>query len=210
MRRNSRIVILVILVVGILTLTSNSIAQQQPKANLFVHVGISVPLSPHGFSDYWNPGVNFGAGIEYPVNPNTFLGGNFTYSRFNFDKNSFLSDLGLRGSGIWVSGASSTILSVLANLKLISQTKESIVAPYFIMESGYFKITLESITAGFLGYTETIEGDSDTALVISLGMGLDLQLNEKSSFFIQIGYTTTIAEDPQRSYIPFKVGIIFK
>jgi len=188
---------------------------QVKKAEIFINGGISLPLTPTEFKDYWSLGYNFGGGANYIITPNIGVGASVGYSSMAFNEEGFLTDFGfggIPGVEITVNGADVSILMATANFKY-SFVPRGAVSPYVLVGVGLFNISAEDITVtvDYLGetYTETEPGPSESAFGLQGGVGVDIPVSPTVSIFLEVDYGMGFTEGESTGYLPVKGGILF-
>ena len=185
-------------------------AQNENKTEFYINGGMTFPFAPNKFSDYWNKGFNFGGGIGYLINPNLSFVGNVNYNTFSFNDEEFLNDYGFGGYGITISGADASIITVSWNLKTSLQPITTNVRPYLCGGIGYFRLSKSDVTVSLIGESETVEGDSESAVSVLFGGGTDFKINENMDFFIEFKYTIGFTEGEKTTMLPLKLGVKFR
>lgn len=199
---------IVILVAFASTLSAQEGAAQEEagKISVYVNSGVSLPMNPEIFSDYWKMGFNFGGGVGYSFTPNLSVVGSFGYNSFAFDEDGFLDAFGMGETGISVDGASASIITGSASIKASFLPAGSAVSPYGIAGAGLFKLTLSETTVSYMGISETVPEVSETKAGAHFGAGLDYMLNEKIGLFIEGIYGIGLTEGESTGYVPIRVG----
>ncbi|HXG00393.1 MAG TPA: outer membrane beta-barrel protein [Bacteroidota bacterium] len=195
---------------ALLIFSSSSFIQEEGRAELYLHGGLSFPFQPKEFSDYWKMGFNIGGGLGYSFSPYLALVGHVDYNNFAFDEDGFLKDLGFSGLGIKISGGSASIFTVSGNLKATLTTTPHSVSPYFIGGIGFFSISISEVTVSGGGVSVRVEGDSESAFCVSFGPGIDISAAETVSILLEGKYVIGFTENENTTYIPLKAGIKVK
>ena len=89
--RKGLVVSIMLLVFALATTTLSS----EIKPAIYVGGGMSMPLSPDFFKDYWKMGFGGGGGVGFAFSPVVEVGANFAYSSFALDEDKFLAAAGL-------------------------------------------------------------------------------------------------------------------
>lgn len=202
---------LVILLSFVVMLTQSAFAQGEAiKPSYYLNTGFSVPSSPEEFSDYWKMGFSLGAGIGYPLSPIMLMQGSLDYSRFPFDDDRFLRDSGYSGYGFSISGGSATIITVSADLKARPSGGTSSIVPYVVGGFSYFRLATSNMTISYQGQSQTLDGESDDALGLAFGAGIEYAIGPKMSLFAEGRYGVGFTEGESTQHFPVKLGIIIK
>jgi opacity protein-like surface antigen len=183
---------------------------QAKKPSFFVNAGFSIPSAPDEFSDYWKTGFNIGGGIGHSLTPNVQFQGIVEYNSFGFDGDKLLEDYGYGGTGISVSGGTASIVTASANLKTLLSAGKSSSTPYFIGSLSFFRLSTSDATVSYMGMSETVDGDSETAAGVAFGAGINIEMNPNMNLFIEGKYGVGFTENESTQYLPLKVGLEFK
>ncbi len=180
-----------------------------PSTIFYVNTGLGIPSSPETFSDQWSMGFTVGAGYGVALSPVLSIQGNVDYTRFSFDSQGFLSDLGLGGTGIEIDGAAATIITVMGNLKAGLQTEGNL-TPYAVGGLGLFRISAGDVKVSGLGASTSAEGESEMRLGLGLGVGVDVAFTPQYGLFLEGRYTVGFTEDNSTSFFPLRAGLSIK
>lgn len=193
-------------IVIILMITS-CLSAQTPKVGVtfYLNSGLSLPLAPKGFSDYWNSSANFGGGAGYKISPYLTLQGFFTSNSFGFNDDQYIDYLGV---DIAIDGGGLSITTATLNVKASFIASGGRVTPYFVGGLGYFKISGDDITYTLGLYHYTIPGpESKSTLASCIGFGVDIMVIEMAGIFIE--FTSTAGGVELKSNLPdFEEGIV--
>jgi hypothetical protein len=165
--------------------------------------GLSIPFSTEYFSDYWTQSYNFGGGFDVYLTSQLALQGYVDYNKFAFDDTKAQNDLGKRRIDgefykyiKYRGGGAVDILNLSTNLKyyLIDITQK--VSPYILGGVGYAMCSFSDLASDFkykddsfeINGTETISGESFSALAINFGFGIDFQISSNISIFVDARY----------------------
>lgn len=168
----------------------------------FFNGGLSFPSGPSEFSDYWRTGFSLGAGLAVPVHPNVALTAYLDFNRFAFDVDKF--------SGVYMSGGEVSILTLSGNVKVNLEPRPAPVRPYFSGGMGLFSLSVgDMIVVGPYGWV-TVPGDSEAALAILLGGGIDFAIGDRIDLFAEGRYAIGFTEGGNTQMIPVALGIRFR
>jgi|GEM_PF-851711 len=202
-------------------LASTAIGQQteEKKMNIFAGGGISIPVGPEVFKDYWKLGSSIGGGVGYSFMPWMSLYATVDYSNFPFNEQGFLDTyaadplIKLLGGQIKVEGGSTSILAATLTEKfsLVGQT----VSPYVLVGAGFYHISLSDVTVTVsmqapFGGTETENGKSESAAGLIGGLGSDVQVSEGIDAFIQGLCVIGLTKGGSTTCVPVRAGVSFK
>ena len=212
MERRKRISRLIVPVCIIIVFIQTSFARAQTQDPSYsLSTGFAIPSAPDDFAESWNSGYNLGASIGYPLSPNLTFQGCLDYNSFTLDEDGFL------GGGLFsrsANGGTTSIVTASANLKAILSSQGSSVSPYFTGGLGFFRLSFGDVTVTDHeypgGFSQTVDGDSETAISIFFGAGLEFAINEKVNFFAEGKYGIGFTEDESTRYFPVKLGFSFK
>lgn len=194
----------------VLMITATLQAQKANSLVYYVNTGVAFPSSPDLFSDAWSTGFNFGGGLGKMINKTVELQGYFTYHNFSFDEDGLLSSLGASGVSLSVDGASASIITALANIKLRLQSNpEQKVTPYFGGGAGFFRISLGDASVSGPGGSIEVGGGSESAIGLAFGAGVDIQLSPRTALFFDGKYSIGFTDVESIQYFPVKVGLQF-
>lgn len=180
---------------------------QDKKAEIFINGGISLPISPESFSDYWSMGYNIGGGAGYRFLPNLSGSLSLGYNSMVFDEEGFLKDIGLGGYGLAVEGADATILMVTANVKF-SLVPTAPLSPYLIGGIGFSNVSLEDISFAFEGQTYVYDGTSESTFGAIIGAGVDIPVSPIVALFLEVDWGLATTEGDVTGYVPVKGGVL--
>ena len=180
---------------------------QDKKAEIFINGGISIPLSPEAFSDYWSMGYNIGGGAGYRFLPNLSGSLSLGYNSFAFNEEGFLESVGLSGYGVDVDGADATILMVTANVKF-SLAPTAPLSPYLIGGIGFSNVTTEDISFSYLGQIYAEEGSSESTFGAIIGAGVDIPVSPIVALFLEVDWGLATTEGDVTGYVPVKGGVL--
>lgn len=202
--------IIIISALLVLVSVTTAPAQDISKLEIYLNSGISFPLQPDEFADYWGVGFNFGGGVGYSINPNLSFVGYFDYNRFGFDEESLLRDYGLAGYGILITGGEASSMTLSGTLKASLLTPPAQVCPYLYGGIGTSWISIGDVTISYLDESITVQGESESAFSVLVGAGIDFVIARRMDLFIEGGYAIAFTEGESTGIFPFKVGIKFR
>ena len=192
---------------------SNKPATAQSRNIVSLCGGISIPLKPDLFNDYWGAGYSIGAGYGHFLNARqtvalqTWL----NYSSHPLDEDELLKAVGGVGSDVSISGGSADILTIAVNLKVSTGSVDSKAVPYLTAGAGLFRLSASDAT--FVGSGQTISqefGEAEHKIGLSFGAGLNLNLTDRSGIFVEAKYEIGLTEDETTQYIPLRIGVFFR
>jgi opacity protein-like surface antigen len=214
--------VLVAVVVVALGLCSQA---QESKFSVYLNSGLTVPIFPTSFSNYWKSGVNIGGGLGYALSRYVDLQAYFEHNSFGFNNDFLKTKLNEAYSpfitDVSVDGGSFKIITVTANVRASFLAHGKSVRPYFIGGVGLFNMkqgeTKDSYTFLGIHYEETIPSQSKTSLAASIGLGVEAMFTPMIGAFAEIrGTIGTIklvtnfpdAKDGIVGKLPLKIGAV--
>ena len=200
---------LLYIVLAVIIFCSLSFSQgggRDKKAELYIGGGLSFPMSPEEFSDYWSMGFNAGGGVGYRFGPNFSGNAYFSYNSFSLDEDEFL---GGTSSEVDISGGTVSIILVTANLKALLIADPRQVTPYLLAGLGLFSLSVSDVTISYMGYEYSGDtSDSESAFGIVFGGGVDIPVSPTIKVFLEVGYAIGFTEEESTGYLPVKGGLI--
>lgn len=190
---------------------SEEIKTTMPQTpHFYVNIGMGIPSSPNEFSDYWKTGLNIGGGIGYPASKNLDIIAMFNYSSFSFNGEKFINDAGYGGYGFEIDGGTASFLTLNVDLKVALASGDASVRPFIVGGACLFKMSIKDATVRLQGQSETVAGDDETKLGISIGAGFDVMLNQQMSLYLAARYAVGFTEDESTTYFPLNIGLMFR
>ncbi len=202
---------LVLVAFLIIAVAATCSAEQKLNPVLYLGGGISMPIGPQVFKDYWKMGVGFGGGIGFQLNPNMELIADIYYNQFSFDDSKFLSDIGVTGAS--VDGLEFKMLEVMADFKyaFTSGQGESKFKPFLIggVGIGAAKFADATVT-GDLG-TKTVPASSisESKVMFGAGAGFDYMFSPKAAFWLLGRFNIVSTSGESTTYLPVRAGVKF-
>ena len=193
--------------------TPSASSQDASKADLYIAGGLALPSGPEDFRDNWNLGLNLGGGIGFSLSSAVSIAFSGEYAFFPIDETEMLKKAGASGTGVSVTidGGTLSILTLAGNVKLLLIPTPGSTAPYFVAGAGFFSLSASDarISASYLGSSSsvTVKFDNESAFYASVGAGMDIPMNEKTSVFFEGRYSIGFTKGENTSYIPIKAGI---
>lgn len=238
------------LITFIFILTSLSYGQLSQKLHLYVGAGAAQPLesfllnnffeempidvqTADNFDNYWKPGINIGAGLEYGFTRNLSLRADFSYSHFIFNKDPIqliLENQNREYEQFFLQQGDTIDLRIVdfevyrgaVNIYTASITAKAslplgIITPYVVGGGGYMHIEQEPIELsnlvdpiefGFSFSFRIPEDKSDSFMGIA-GGGLSFNLAKNVHPFLEGNYLFGATEGDNTIYYSFRAGFIF-
>lgn len=239
-----------VLIIFIFILTNLGYSQLSQKLQIYVGAGASQPVesfllnkffeetqidiqTPKNFDNYWEPGFNIAAGLEYGFNRNLSIRAGFSYSHFTFNKNPiqeilendyreieqfFLQD----GDTINIKIVDFEAFRGAVNIYTASLTAKAslplgVITPYIVGGGGYMHIEQEPIELsnlvdpieyGFSFSFRVTDDKSDSFMGIA-GGGISFNLAKNIQPFLEGNYILGLTENDNTIYYSFRTGFIF-
>ncbi len=191
----------------------------------YVHTGASKAISPSDFKDTYVQGFNVGGMYGYRFPSQIELQVGLHYNNFSFDRAGFIDVLRTKGivqseedePYLNVDGGSAYALNFYVNVKKFFPPKEDRrVGSYAYMGGGWFWLKKNAITATEYEAREilpngeySISKSTKSGLGIGGGIGLDIFLDEHSSFFFDVGLCAGFFEKTH-VFLPVKFGVLIR
>ncbi|MFQ6116069.1 MAG: outer membrane beta-barrel protein [bacterium] len=193
----------------VIALSTGTFAQGK-QYEFAVGGGISVPLGPDEFKDFWNLGFNGNAGIGYFITPQLTIGGNFTFNRFSLDGDKMIEDLGGAGLGISVDGGAISAFEILGVGKYYFSPIGNVTNFYVLggVGLGIVKVSEATISAPGIP-TETVQSDSESKLLVAGGLGVTFPVGATTNIFVEGRFSLISTEGSNTTFLPVRAGIIF-
>jgi len=180
------------------------------KPVFYINSGMAYTLEPSNLERFWKRGISVGAGVGVPINTRFTAVGYLNYNSLSFNNK------GVRdprtGELMAISGDHASILTISLNLKIKASESETRISPYFITGAGFFNISAGDITSEItqIGMLNLSDTDSESALNLTFGLGIDFKLSQKINLFAEgRGGVGTISAN-KVIYLPMKLGISFQ
>lgn len=186
--------------------SANSFAQDYN--NVYFGAGLTFPEGPSQFSDYYKMGFNVGGGVGFAISHTFSIVGDFTYNNFSFDQNKFLTDIGYNNSGISITGGSTSIYAISANMKFSLNRSQSSTFPYVIGGIGYLNEATSDLTVSGGGTSVPVSGNSESAFYTQAGVGVDFVIGSTSLIFIEGKYAIGFTKDKNTTFLPIRAGFV--
>jgi hypothetical protein len=177
-----RVLFIALLIIAISS--TLSLAQDGLRSMFLVNGGVSLPVGPDIFSNYWSFGAGGGIGIGIIMPDHPYSGGAWIaadVSRVFGEEKPFaqVEDL--------------NVLTVFLKSKL-NLAKEGKAVPYIPAGVGLFRLS---------------GGDeSENAFGGEIGFGIAVNIDESTDFFVEVGYLYGLTEGEMTSLFPAKIGLI--
>ncbi len=180
-----------------------------PEQRFFVLGGFGFPLAPPALTSQWNAGGNFGAGMEFLLEPRFSVRIRADWTQLPFDERHFLKRIGLYGTGAAVEGGGASLVQLAAMLKLHTRGEW----PRFFIEAGPGLGLVRSGDALLYDpVTATLfenQGEDEFRGAASAGGGVELLRRDGSGLFVDLHWNSIFTKGRTTQSMPFTVGILF-
>jgi len=199
-----------VLLVFVLTSVLAANARARPiRWTVLANGELSVPAGSAEFTDRYGP-AGFGGGGGIGANMTSLtITANVYYSYIDLDTDGFLVAEGLTADTSVEGGAANVVYSAIGLRFKFMQERWPRIQPYLLGGLGWYYVFRDEFTVSspIIG---NVRGGSDSehALGLNAGAGLDIMIDEKVSGFVeghfQIGFTQETT-----STIPVRVGLAY-
>lgn len=184
-------------------LCMNVLSEDNSKHWLFVHSGISFPMSPQIFKDDYKKACDIGAGYGFNLSPKISLVGNLNYKQFQSKEKYWMPWKDFDEEKQYKANVFSSFCDLRFNLG------QKRLQPYFLASAG---LTLVYRCGGFLYKVDANHSKRGTTIRFGIGggFGLNFKINRKWNVFIESRYTTICffeEEGNYAGYLPIFLGI---
>ena len=211
---------IVAVVVVVLAFSGSALAGEMKPA-VYVGGGISMPLSPDFFKDYWKMGFGGGGGVGFAFSPVVEVGANFAYSSFALDEDKFLAAAGLTSEimdlyniSVDISGFDMSAMEFLAYVKYTFNTGESKFKPYLTSTVGMTQLSADEISLevdvpghGMISFTQPSQ--DVTEMTLGFGAGFEYMFGPKAGLWLDGKYMLIMTEGESTAHLPIRAGLKF-
>ena len=199
----------VLIAVGMILVLSLGVqAQDEPmKINIYAGGGLTMPMSPDVYKDYWKMGMAFGGGVGFEVTPTFEIIGRFGYNMHSLDTDKLLEGT----SGITIDGLDFKTMEIMADIKYMfpAGAEGASFKPYLVGTVGMVNAKFSDVTITGGSLSMTLGGVDETKLAFGFGAGADLSLSPKAAIFIDAKYMMVTTSGESTAYLPFRAGLKF-
>lgn len=197
----------IVVLTALCALSLHVLGQSKREKDIYLDFGISFPSRPPAFADTWKIGPNIGGRVGLILSPPLSLLGSIEYNRFALDGPKFLERVGLNNLGLSVSGGSISILALMGALKTSLWMSEKKISPYLLVGSGFMRLSTVAGTVSRDSVSSSSGGESESALAIHIGAGVDIPLGENTGIFIEGRYGFGFIKNEMTNYVPINLGL---
>jgi hypothetical protein len=203
-------------------------AQESGGVEASLTSGYVFPSSPMAFANYWT--IQYGGGLQVgiPLSESVSMVGSFEYYRFKMSETGVSEGFDVEYvRDIWIfdrvslspSADASSVIALSANLRVAPSPRAGSLSPYFTAGFGVMQLSIGEIslpvtsvlTVGGNNISMTaqnrIVGGKETALLLQSGIGIDLNVSESLSAFLEARYALGLTKGHSTSYIPLNIGL---
>lgn len=179
-------------------------AQNQIKPVFYAGGGMSMPLGPTAYKDFWKMGISFGGGIGIQINPKVEIIGRVFYTTNSFNEDEIPSTITLDGGKL-------KFLAFGVDGKYMFAKSESGTGfvPYFITGVGMTNAKLEETTVSGGGYIFPFPEVSETKMALNIGAGFDYMFSPKAGLWLDGRLEMVMTEGDSFVMLPFRAGLKF-
>lgn len=212
-----------------LTMSSAASSQSERGIDCYLGGGISFLSGPQILKDENKMGFNAGGGIGLDILPSITLIIGVDYTAYPKDETRARQEAVQQipasariGSGVSIGdGGTFSILTVSGSLKLLLRPSDEHVAPYVVVGAGLLSTSVPDVDASYLYSEQTAvvvstynpfvlrrtQFNAKSALVASIGAGIDLPLSQTNSLFVEGRYAVGLTSYGNTAYIPVRLGL---
>ncbi len=171
-----------------------AVSAQTPASPVSIYAGggLSMPMAPDLFKDYWKMGFNGMLGVGYGVTPAMQIVAKGEYHMFPLDV------AGVEGGDI-------SMLMFGADARFAVGLPAAPIKPFFLVGVGMAKLSASDVTRGTLHASFPDETD----FYFNAGAGVEFKAGPKMSLFAQARYVDVMAEGDAIAFVPITVGLKF-
>lgn len=188
------VIAMTLVVAGSSLAWGQDMAAKEKKGSIYGGAGMTMPMSPDGFSDNYGSGFGGEVGLGYMFTPMIEGIAWFDYSTFGADLPS-----GAEGGDVKVT-------EFMVDVKFIFNTRNtaSKFKPYILVGVGNASIKIDEITSG--GSPVNAES-SESAIGFRGGAGAEYWASPKVAIFVDGKYTSVSTDIESTAYVPFRAGV---
>ena len=173
--------------------------------------GLTIPMQPEAFRDYWNPGLRIGGGGGVCLFERLSLVAEATYNRCTVDKKKVLTDAGLLYTPVQLSGGTGNILTITGGANAYALPSSFPAAPYIAFRAGYTRQNIDDVIVSVPGQgSVTIYGGSEGGFQMYFGLGINFSTGPYMDLFVEGRYGIGFLEGDNTGYVPVTAGLKMK
>jgi len=187
---------------------SQKAKKPQEVVDYFFNSGVSLPLNPSEFDNFFPPALNAGAGIGYEFSPNWLLRGYVGYHRFILNRTDYANSYpALRNGRGSVTGGDIDMFDFFFGFVSRITKKQNRFDPYFLMSGGIVQMVTKSIGVTMPDTSYTLPSELDVSIAVQIGAGVNYALSEHVIVFLEANYNYAFSGEDRTQYLPVKAGI---
>ena len=192
-------------------------ANAQPRPTVYAHAGLSVPTFSSSFKDFYQTGVQFGAGVGLTLSQRTEVTLSGQFSRNELDRQRLLDEFAtFEVTDITVDGGRYTWFGLTADLKY-SIYRRSRVGPYALFGVGLFNSSASDLTLIEPDETSTRLGSEEVVLGLNGGIGFYVPVSPALRLVVEPRYSLLLTNDQllfttdqTRHFLQVRAGIALR
>jgi hypothetical protein len=179
--------------------------------------GISLPNDPPELIEFWDMGLGLEAAWGFRLSPLWEMLAAFSWQRFPADEAAQIDDLLLSGPGGTLEiesldGRDASAMTATIEMRFHVPTEGGAVLPYLSFGWGLFSIATSDavVTPADSGIDPVVVlGESDSALGVTIGGGLQLPVGGGTRIVLDCAYTVGFTDEISTQYLPVRLGLGF-
>ncbi len=178
---------------------------------VYVNTGMSSPLTPEEFNDFWKSNVSIGCGFGLGLTKITVLVFDINYNSFPFNENAYARTFGTASDDIRASGGAVNNFLGTLNAKFKLSSRDPSVNGYGIVGLGIGSIGFGNVTV--MRGNELIGillGTTETKAAMRFGLGLEIKINPKTKFYLETNGVSVFTQGDATNYNMLKGGFQFR
>lgn len=187
----------------LLAFSGSLCAQDKMKPVFYAGGGMSMPMGPTAFKDFWKMGPSFGGGIGIQISPRMELIGKIYYTTNSFNEDKI-------ASGVTLEGGKLKFLAFGVDGKFMFPGSKGVgFIPYFIAGLGMTKAELEETTISGDDEVMPFAAISETKLALNIGAGFDYMFSPKAGLWLDGRLDMVMTEGDSFTMFPLRAGLKF-
>lgn len=149
--------------------------------------GLSYPVQPTQFYDYWKPGISVTAGMVRPMNDRFALLYSAEYHRSSVDDERFFKRIRVKPEDAVMEGAASNLMLLAGNVRYLFNPGNTWRA-YGTIGLGVLYSSVGEVVVQYPSYTAGAEGESSILLALPVVVQLEFPVSSSLDGFVESGY----------------------
>lgn len=192
------------IIIVLLLFASQSFAQKNYEIK--VSGGISFPINPNSFKEYWNSGLNLNGTFGFNLKENVSFDINFEYYNFSFKSNDFINHFSDIENILKDVQNNINVISFFPSINFNLRNRHSLLYPYIYLGLGWMRYSTDEVVVYFTDETVSTNSESKSLMILLAGVGLTFELNEQFNLFIETNYRYGSIDNYRIDMLPVKVG----